>query len=169
MEGGPRPGTQGRETGTGIGPGTRARDDGRSSLRGTSAYDAGAMSPALLLTLLVAMLVALIPVWRLRVAGWPPRSLFTAWVVYAVGVFAAVRFPGPSRVLIPILVLAYVAPFVAGPERLTRLLHGRRREPPGVVIDVTPRPAPGLKAPPRTAADDDRDEGGASDDTDGDA
>lgn len=105
------------------------------------------MSPALLLTLLVAGLVALIPVWRLHVAGWPARSLFTAWVVYAVGVFVAVRFPGPLRLVIPVLVLAYVAPFVAGPERLSRVL-GARREPPGVTIDVTPRPAPGLPEPP---------------------
>jgi hypothetical protein len=109
------------------------------------------MSPALLLTLLVAGLVALIPVWRLRVAGWPPRSLFTAWVLYAVGIFVAVRFPGPVRVLIPVLVLAYVAPFVAGPERLTRVLSGRRRS--GVIIDVTPRPAPGLPEPPSNGED----------------
>lgn len=112
------------------------------------AYDAWAMSPAFLLAFLVASLVALIPVWRLRVAGWPARSLFTAWVVYSIGVFVAVRFPGPARILIPILVLAYVAPFVAGPERLSRVLNGRRREPGGVIIDVTPRPAPGLKEPP---------------------
>lgn len=105
------------------------------------------MSPALLATLLVAALVALVPVWRLHIAGWPLRSLFTAWVLYAVGLFIAVRFPGPVRVLIPILVLAYVAPFVAGPERLTRALSGRRPGG-GVIIDVTPRPAPGLPEPP---------------------
>jgi hypothetical protein len=119
------------------------------------AYDAGAMSPAFLLALLVAGLVALIPVWRLRVAGWPPRSLFTAWVLYAVGIFIAVRFPAAVRILVPILVLAYVAPFVAGPERLSRVLNGRRRAS-GVVIDVTPRPAPGLPEPPDPDPDEDR-------------
>jgi len=36
-----------------------------------AAYDARAMSPAFLLTFLVATLLALIPVWRLHVAGWP--------------------------------------------------------------------------------------------------
>lgn len=106
-----------------------------------------AMSPALLATLLLAGLIALVPVWRLHVAGWPSRSLLAAWILYAVGLFVAVRFPGPVRVLIPILVLAYVAPFVAGPERLSRVLRGRP-EPPGVIIDVTPRPAPGLPEPP---------------------
>jgi hypothetical protein len=112
------------------------------------------MSPAFLLTLLVAGLVALIPVWRLRVAGWPPRSLFTAWVMYAVGIFVAVRFPAGAKVLIPILVLAYVAPFVAGPERLSRVLNGRRGHA-GVIIDVTPRPAPGLPEPPNPPSDED--------------
>jgi hypothetical protein len=103
------------------------------------------MSPALLVILLVAALLAMIPVWRLRVAGWPPRALFTAWLLYAVGIFVAVRFPGPVRILVPILVLAYVAPFVAGPERLSRVLSGRRGG--GVIIDVTPRPAPRLPDP----------------------
>lgn len=112
------------------------------------------MSAALLLTILIAGLVALLPVWRLRVAGWPPRTLFTAWVVYAVGVFVGVRFPGPFRLLIPVLVLAYVAPFVAGPERLSRLLNGRGHGG-GVVIDVTPRPAPGLPKPRGPRSDED--------------
>jgi hypothetical protein len=126
------------------------------------------MSPALLLTFLVATILALIPVWRLRVAGWPVRPLFIAWVVYAAGIFVAVRFPGPFRILIPILVLAYVAPFVAGPERLSRVLSGRRREPPGVIIDVTPRPLPGLRPPADEsddagAADEEEDAGAARD------
>ena len=53
-------------------------------------------------------------------AGW---SL--AWLLYAAAIFAAVRAPLATRFLLPILVLAYVAPFVAGPERLTRVLRGR--------------------------------------------
>jgi len=105
------------------------------------------MPPALLLTVLVACLLALLPVWRLRVAGWPGRSLLAAWLLYALAIVAIVRFPGPFRFLVPILVLAMVAPFVAGPERLSRALGGRR--PPGrVIIDVTPTPPPGLPEPP---------------------
>jgi len=49
--------------------------------------------------------------------------------------------------VLPILVLLYVAPFVAGPERLARVLRGRRPDQ-GVIIDVTPRPAPRLPEPP---------------------
>ncbi len=105
------------------------------------------LSPLLLLTVLVAGLVALLPVWRLRVAGWPTRWLVAAWVAYTLLIFVAVRLP-VLRLIIPILVLAFLAPFVAGPERVTRALAGRRPAP-GVVIDVTPRPAPGLAEPPR--------------------
>lgn len=108
------------------------------------------MSPALLLALLVASLVALLPVWRLHVAGWPARWLLAAWLVLALGTFAAVRFPGAARFLVPILVLSYVAPFVAGPERLARVLGGGAGR--GVVIDVTPRRAEALP-PPREDED----------------
>jgi hypothetical protein len=104
-----------------------------------------AMSPLLILIVIVAALIALIPVWRLRLAGWPPRWLLVAWVVYAVGIFAAVRAPAASRFLLPILVLAFVAPFVAGPERLTRVLRGRVEPRP--VINVTPRRPTSLPGP----------------------
>ena len=80
--------------------------------------------------------------WRLRIAGWPPRWLVLAWVLYAASIFLAVRAPLATRFLLPILVLAYVAPFIAGPERLTRVLRGPG-EPPRPVIDVTPPPAGG--------------------------
>jgi hypothetical protein len=104
------------------------------------------MSPALIAMLLIAMFLALIPVWRLHVADWPASWLFTLWIVYAVGIIVGVRFPGPFRLLLPILVVLYVAPFVIRPERLSRLLNGRGRgERP--VINVTPRPAPGLPDP----------------------
>jgi len=106
------------------------------------------MSPLLLLIALVAGLLALLPVWRLHQAGWPARTLLTAWVVYWLAIFVGMRFPGPLRLLLPVLFVAYVAPFVAGPERLARVIR-RRRPEPGVIIDVTPRPAPGLPEPPR--------------------
>lgn len=111
------------------------------------------MWPGLILTLLVAGLLALLPVWRLRIAGWSAGALFTAWIVYGVGILLAVRFAGAFRFMLPILVLAYVAPFVAGPERLSRVLGGRRPKP-RVVIDVTPRPAPGLPEPPKDVTPD---------------
>lgn len=105
------------------------------------------MTAGLVLLLIVACLVAMLPVWRLRVAGWPARWLLAAWLVYSLGIILAVRFAGGFRFLLPILVLAYIAPFVAGPERLARVLRGRRREEPVAIIDVTPKPPPGLPAP----------------------
>jgi hypothetical protein len=105
------------------------------------------MSPVLLLSFLVAALIALLPVWRLHVAGWPARWLVTAWVLYSLGILVAVRLP-VVRLVIPIVVLAFVAPFVAGPERLTRVLQ-RRSTAPGVIIDVTPRGAQGEAEPAR--------------------
>jgi len=105
------------------------------------------MSPGLLLVLLVALLLALLPVWRLFRAGWRPGILFGAWVVYAVAILLVLRVPGPSRFLVPILVLAYVAPFVAGPERLTRVL-GPRAPKPRPIIDVTPVSRLPLPGPP---------------------
>jgi hypothetical protein len=122
------------------------------------------MSPGLVLLVIVACLVAMLPVWRLRLAGWPARWLVTAWLAYALGIILAVRFATGFRFLLPILVLAYVAPFVAGPERLARVLRGRRREEPSV-IDVTPKPAPGLPPP---SGDDDRVDDDAPDGSQGD-
>jgi hypothetical protein len=122
------------------------------------------MNPGLLLLVLAACLLALLPVWRLRVAGWPARWLAVAWLGYAVSIVLAVRFAGPLRVLLPILVLAFIAPFVAGPERLSRVLRGRGPAP-RPVIDVTPRPAPGLPEPDDQAADG-RDDHGGGDGTD---
>ena len=109
------------------------------------------MSPVLLLIVIVACLIATIPVWRLRAAAWPGRWLFVAWLVYAIGIFAAVRAPLASRFLLPILVLAYVAPFVAGPERLTRVLRGRA-QPPRPIVNVTPHPP--TSVPPRASGED---------------
>ena len=120
------------------------------------------MSPGLVLLVILACLVAMLPVWRLRLAGWPARWLFAAWLVYMLGIILAVRFAGVFRFLLPILVLAYVAPFVAGPERLARVLRGRPKEEPAI-IDVTPKPAPRLPEPADPAADD-----GTADDARGD-
>jgi len=115
------------------------------------------MSPSLVLSILVVGLIALIPVWRLHRAGWSQRWLAATWVALAAALLVVVRVPSVGRLLIPLLVLAFLAPFVASPERLTRLL---RREPRGIVIDVTPRL--GLHDPTREPDDDDgadRDEG----------
>ncbi len=107
------------------------------------------MGPELILLLLLSGLVALIPVRRLHEAGWSAGSLFSAWSLYALGLFAGMRFPGLARFLLPVVAIAFVAPYIAGPRRLATLgrLLGARREAPHVIIDVTPRPAPELPNP----------------------
>ncbi len=102
------------------------------------------MNPALIALFLVAALLALLPVWRLRTAGWSRGALVTAWLLYGLGIFMAVRFAAPFRFLLPILVIAYVAPFIVGPERLGRVLRRRGRAVPPPVKDVTPPPPPAL-------------------------
>jgi hypothetical protein len=112
------------------------------------------VNPALIALVLVAALLALLPVWRLQVAGWSRRALFTAWLIYAVGIFLAVRFAAPMRLLLPILIVAYVAPFIVGPERLARVM-GRRGQPePPRVKDVTPPEPPVLPVGDNDDADD---------------
>jgi hypothetical protein len=123
---------------------TRGRSGARNRPR--AAYDRGAMSPVLLLILLIAGLLALLPVWRLRAAGWRTSWLLAAWLGYGLAIFVAIRLPFSVRFLVPILVLAFVAPFVAGPERLNRFA-GPRRDPPRPIIDVTPRPPASLPDP----------------------
>lgn len=114
------------------------------------------MPPALLLAVLVAGLIALIPVWRLQRAGWPQRWLAALWIALTLALLLVVQLPSVGRLLVPLVVLAFLAPFVASPERLTRLL---RREPRGVVIDVTPR----LGLPRGLDVGDDRERGSDGD------
>lgn len=104
-------------------------------------------SPAVLAIILVASLVALLPVWQLHRAGFSRGSLASAWILYAIAIVVGLRFPGPFRLLLPVVVVAYVAPFALSPERLNRLL--RRRPPaPRTIKNVTPPTPPGLGAPP---------------------
>jgi hypothetical protein len=108
----------------------------------------GAMSPELLFLFILSALVAMLPVRRLHEAGWSSGSLFTAWLLYALGLFLGMRNPALARFLVPVVAVAFAAPFLAGPRRLAafgRLF--RARTAPRPVIDVTPRPAPGLPGP----------------------
>src|SRR3954470_18463883 len=81
----------------------------------------GSMPAAVLLVFLLAGLLALVPVWRLRAAAWPPAWLFAAWLTYAILILVVMRFATLTRFMLPLLVVLYLAPFVAGPERLARL------------------------------------------------
>jgi hypothetical protein len=96
---------------------------------------------------LVVALLVLLPARRLQLAGLSSRVIGA----YAVGLWlfamiVAIR-PVAARFVVPILILAYLAPFVAAPERIGRALTrggrgGSRPDGPGAdgrpVKDVTP-------------------------------
>ncbi len=102
----------------------------------------------LALGLLIGLLV-LVPARRLHAAGLSSTVIGTYVVaLWLLGMFVAIR-PVASRLLVPILVLAYLAPFVAAPDTVGRLLRrgsgaGGKRRPDGPgadgreVKDVTP-------------------------------
>lgn len=102
------------------------------------------ISPLVLgLGLLVGLLV-LLPARRLQLAGLSAQAIgLYALCLWLVGFLLAIR-PVGARFLVPILLLAYIAPFVAAPERVGRVLRrGRPRDPPRPPIkDVTPRDGP---------------------------
>lgn len=88
-------------------------------------------------------LLVLIPARRLRAAGLASGTvgLYTA-ALWGFAMFVAIS-PGATRILIPMLLLAYLAPFIAGPEVIGRVLRrGGAARPP--MKDVTPPDPPPL-------------------------
>ena len=89
-------------------------------------------APALLAVGLVLGLIILLPARRLQLAGFRGRTIgLYALCLWALAFFLAVR-PVAARFLIPILLIAYLAPFVLAPGRLSRVMaRGRGRSGPG--------------------------------------
>ena len=97
-------------------------------------------APWLLAVALALGLVVLLPARRLQSAGLSRGSItLYALFLWLVG-FALVVRPGATRFLVPILIIAYIAPFVAGPERIARVARRGRRgpPPPPPIKNVTP-------------------------------
>jgi hypothetical protein len=96
---------------------------------------------------LVIALLVLLPARRLQLAGFRTRWIAAyAVVTWALGFFLALR-PVAARFLVPILVLLYIAPFIAAPERMTqvarRIRSGGRDDPPRPPMkNVTPPDPP---------------------------
>ncbi len=108
-------------------------------------YDRRVILPPWLLALgLVLGLLVLFPARRLQLAGLSARSIgLYAAALWLMGFLLAIR-PVGARFLVPILLLAYIAPFVAAPERVGRALRrGQPRDPPTPPIkNVTPHDDP---------------------------
>jgi hypothetical protein len=98
------------------------------------------LSPWLLAVGLVLGVLVLLPARRLQLAGLSGRAVgLYAAALWLMGFVLAVR-PGGARFLVPILLLAYIAPFVAAPEVVGRALgRGGPPDPPKPPIkNVTP-------------------------------
>lgn len=103
------------------------------------------IAPPWLLALALGLgLLVLIPARRLRAAGLSRWSVgLYALVLWSLAMFVAIR-PGATRIVVPLLLLVYLAPFIAGPDALGRVL--RRRAPPPPIKNVTPPDPPGTRS-----------------------
>jgi hypothetical protein len=112
------------------------------------------MTPALLLTVLLASLLATLPVRRLHQAGWTSGALFTAWFIYVAGILLGLEVGAGSRLLLPVLVALFVLPYIVGQARLERVgrLLGARPTPARPVINVTPPGGAGTVEPAEAPA-----------------
>jgi hypothetical protein len=106
-------------------------------------------APWLLALALVLGLLVLIPARRLQAAEFASRTIgLYALALWAMGMLLAIR-PFGARFLVPILLVAYLAPFIGAPEQVRRVLGRRRTGVPGAAADappmkdVTPREPPG--------------------------
>jgi hypothetical protein len=84
-------------------------------------------SPTILALTGLLFLLFLVPTRRLQLAGWPSRALGSYLGGMLVLGLVAAELRGPTRFLVPILVIGYVAPFVTFRSGLERLLGGSRR------------------------------------------
>jgi len=113
------------------------------------------MPPLTFVILVVAVgLLAMIPTRRLFLAGWKPAWL-TTYFLSLIGLgLAAALVRGPARYLVPILVIAYVAPFITARDGIARLRErlggGPRAGSPRPPADGTGgrRPKPRNVTPP---------------------
>jgi hypothetical protein len=120
-------------------------------------------SPAILALTGLLFLLFLIPTRRLQLAGWPARALGSYLGGMLLLGLVAAELRGPTRFLVPILVIGYVAPFVTLRSGIERLLGGGRRRKgggPDVRVERPPMRSvsgPARDVPPEERADRDRD------------
>ena len=111
-------------------------------------YDRPVFLPPWLLALgLILGLLVLFPARRLQLAGLSGRAIgLYAVLVWLTGFVMVIR-PVGARFLIPIALLAYIAPFVAAPEVVGRVLRrGPPPDPPRPPMkNVTPPDDPGAE------------------------
>lgn len=108
----------------------------------------GLPAPWLIGLVLLCFALAAIPTRRLSDAGIRPAWLTAYLLVLVVTGVVVVVARGPGRLLVPILVVLYLAPLVVAPETTARWLRRGRRPPkqvgsgPGRDVDRDDHPAP---------------------------
>jgi hypothetical protein len=107
------------------------------------------LAPWLLALGLVVGLLVLIPARRLQLSGFRGMTigLYVA-ILWLLAMGVAIR-PVGARILVPFLLVLYLAPFVAGPDTVRRVF---RRRPPGGIEGSSGRPIKDVT--PRDGADD---------------
>ncbi len=95
--------------------------------------------PALLALTVVLGLLVLIPTRRLYLSGWRGPVLWGYFVLVLAMAVVIAEIRVPARFLIPILVVAYLAPFVTARAGLDRLL-GRGGRDGGPIDEGRPPP-----------------------------
>ena len=99
------------------------------------------VGPEFLALGLVLVLLVLIPARRLQLAGFGARTIGAyAASLWLLGLVVAIR-PGLLRILIPLLLVAYLAPFIASPEALNRIVRRGGRGGIGRGGPTTPPPS----------------------------
>jgi hypothetical protein len=121
--------------------------------------------PALIAVAIALVLLVLLPARRLQLAGFASRSIgLYALVLWGLAFFLAVR-PVAARFMVPMLLVAYLAPFVVAPGRMARIVargrgegrrggpgRGGRGDPPKPPMrNVTPPDPAGEAAEPAAA------------------
>lgn len=109
------------------------------------------MSPVTLAIAGLVALLVLIPTRRLQLKGWSRDGLVAYFgAVWLLGV-AVAAITVPARYLVPVLLVAYLAPFVTWRQGLDRA-RGRPARPgpppPTRVRNVTPPDPPDSSDPP---------------------
>jgi hypothetical protein len=98
------------------------------------------IAPELLLLGIVLVLLLLVPARRLQLAGFSSRAIGSyALILWLLAFLLAVR-PIAARFLIPILLIAYIAPFITAPPALRRIIRRLSVRTPAVreMKNVTP-------------------------------
>ncbi len=104
----------------------------------------GSIGFLLLAGLLV--LIVLIPTRRLYLAGWPTGALFGYFLFVYLLALVVAELRGPARFLVPLLVIAYLAPFVTARDGIARLM-GRTRPNDGPNVRAEPRNVTAMRPP----------------------